>query len=176
MFDWADILAPAAPLMELVFRGTVTFLALMFLLRLVGQREAGGLGLTDLLVVVLAADAASSGLTGGSETIGDGMVVVCTILFWSVTVDAVSYRWPRLNTVLKARPKLLIRDGELNRRVMRREFMSREEVLSQLRLHGIADERDVHRAFVEPNGMVSVIPKPNTQTTEGTETPGSPDS
>lgn len=175
MFDWADIITPSASLLELVFRGTVTFLALMLLLRLVGQREAGGLGLTDLLVVVLAADAASVGLSGGSETIGDGMVVVCTILFWSLAVDAVSYRWPRLGTVLKARPKVLIRDGVLDRRVMRREFMSRDEVLSQLRLHGVTDEREVHRAFIEPNGMVSVISKAG-ETTEGTDTPGSPES
>lgn len=64
MLDWADTFAPSSPLLDLVLRGTLVFLGLMLLLRVVGQREAGGLGLTDLLVVVLVADAASSGLTG----------------------------------------------------------------------------------------------------------------
>src|SRR5690606_31256726 len=66
-------------------------------------------------------------------------------------------RWPRLDRLLKARPKAIIRDGTFDRHVLRREFMTRDEVLSQLRLHGITDPGEVHRAFIEPNGMVSVI-------------------
>ena len=46
MPDWKAIFEPSAPLLELFVRGTVTFLALMMLLRLVGQRESGGLGLS----------------------------------------------------------------------------------------------------------------------------------
>ncbi|WP_448071551.1 DUF421 domain-containing protein [Georgenia yuyongxinii] len=157
MPDWGAIFAPSVPVGELLVRGTVTFLALMALLRLVGQRESGGLGLTDLLVVVLAADAASTGLTGDAATIADGLVLVGTILVWSVTLDALAYRWPRLGAVLKARPRPLIQDGRLNRRAMRREFMSREEVVSQLRLHGIEDPAMVHRAYLEPNGTISII-------------------
>lgn len=103
--DWANILVPSAPFAELLVRGTLVFLGLMVLLRILGQREAGGLGLTDLLVVVLVVDAASAGLTGETHSVGDGFILVVTILFWSVVLDAVSYRWPRLGT------KPLIEDG-----------------------------------------------------------------
>lgn len=169
--DWEGVFVPTTPVVELVARGTVTFLALMALLRVVGQRESGGLGLTDLLVVVLVADAASAGLTGGAESIGDGFVLVASILAWSVVLDAVAYRWPRVGRVLKARPKPLIVDGRLDRRVMRREFMSDDEVSSQLRLHGLTDVSEVHRAYVEPNGMVSVIPRECPETTEALPPP-----
>lgn len=172
--DWASVFLPSAPIMELLVRGTVTFLVLILLLRLVGQREAGGLGMTDLLVVVLVADAASAGLTGDSESIGDGLILVGTILIWSVLLDAVTYRWPTVGRVIKAGAEPLIRDGELNRRVMRRELMNRDEVLSQLRLHGLTHESEVHRAYVEPNGMVSVIPRQDGQDAEDEETEGPP--
>lgn len=164
--DWATILIPSAHVGELLVRGTLVFLGLMLLLRVVGQREAGGLGLTDLLVVVLVVDAASSGLTGNTESIGDGFILVLTILFWSVALDAVSYRWPRLGTVLKARPKPLIEDGTLNRRVMRRELMTDVEVFAQLRLHGIERLDQVHRAYLEPNGMISIVPVKDTETVD----------
>lgn len=147
----------SAPVLEQILRGTITYLVLLLLMRLVGQREAGGLGLTDVLVVVLVADAASSGLTGSAGSITDGMLLVCTILFWSLVVDALSYRWPRFSALVKARPRPLIRDGEMNRHTMRRELMSEEEVISQLRLHGIEDPAKVARAFMEPNGMISII-------------------
>ncbi len=84
-------------------------------------------------------------------------MLVATVLFWSMAVDALAYRSPRLARVLKARPRPLIADGELNRKVMRRELMTDEEVASQLRLHGIEDIDEVVRAYIEPNGMISLI-------------------
>ncbi|MGN0099827.1 YetF domain-containing protein [Dietzia sp. CH92] len=88
-----------------------------------------------------------------------------------MVLDAVSYRWPRLGKILKARPKPLIEDGRLNRRVMRRELMTDVEVFAQLRLHGIEDLERVHRAYLEPNGMISIVPVRDDDTIDP---PGSP--
>ncbi|WP_346533236.1 YetF domain-containing protein [Micromonospora sp. DPT] len=84
-------------------------------------------------------------------------MVVAAILFWSVAVDAVAYRFPRVAALLKAQPRALIENGKLNRKVMLREFITAEEVRSQLRLHGIEDIAVVDRAYIEPNGMISMI-------------------
>jgi uncharacterized membrane protein YcaP (DUF421 family) len=51
---------------------------------------------------------------------------------------AVAYRWPRFAGLIKARPRPLISDGQFYRRLMSREFMTEDEVLSQLRLQGIS--------------------------------------
>lgn len=157
MPDWSELFAVSASPLELVVRGSVTFVALLLMMRIVGQREAGGLGLTDVLLIVLVAQAVSGALGGGQGTITDGLIVVASILFWSVALDAASYRWPRLAALLKARPRLLIEDGRPNLAVMRREFMTREELVSQLRLHGLEDLGQVRRAWLEPSGLVSVI-------------------
>lgn len=161
--DWSMILLPSESMVELMVRGSITFLLLVLLLRLVGQRESGGLGITDLLVVVLVADAASSGMTGNADTIADGMVLAATMLFWSVTVDAIAYRWPAFAHFVKARPRPLILSGRLDRRVMRSEFITEEEVLAQLRLHGYSEIHMIARAYLEPNGMISIIPNSSAQ-------------
>jgi uncharacterized membrane protein YcaP (DUF421 family) len=155
--DWRQVFDVTLPVSELVVRGSVVFLALLLLMRLVGQRESGALGITDVLVIVLVAEAASPGLHGDAESIGDGIIVVATILVWSVAVDAISYRWPRLGRLLKARDRTLIQDGQVSRKVMRREFMTDEELASILRLQGIEDIAMVKHARIEPNGMVSVL-------------------
>src|SRR3712207_9218247 len=90
-----SILETSLPLSELVLRGTVMYLAVFALMRLVGQRESGGLGITDVLLVVLVAEAAAPGLHGDAESLGDALIVVSSILFWSVAVDAVMARRPR---------------------------------------------------------------------------------
>ncbi len=173
MSGWFEVLAPSIPVLELVVRGTVVYLALVGAMRIVGQREVGGLGMTDLLVVVLVVEAAGVGLRGETSSIGDSVILVATVLFWSIVIDAVSYRWPRLSKLLKARPKAIIRDGVFDRHVMHRELMTHAEVLSQLRLHGITDPAVVHRAYIEPNGMVSVIRRDEAELDESPPPPSS---
>ena len=147
----------SVPPLEIVLRGSATYIALLVMMRVVGQREAGGLGITDVLLVVLVAQAAAVGLHGNASSVTDGAVLVLTILFWSVVFDAVSYRWPRLGRLIKPQPRPLIRGGELDQRVLRRELMSREEVSAQLRLHGVEDPAEVEPAFIEPNGLISIV-------------------
>ncbi len=159
MPDWGELFRLSTPIAETFVRGTVMFLTLFAMRRVTGKREAGAHSLTDLLVVVLVAQAAANGLAGDYRGIPDGLLLVATILFWSVALDAITYRWPRLRSVLKSQPTPLIVDGEINQRALRREFMYRDELMEQLRLHGITDVRDVARAYLEPNGMISVIRK-----------------
>jgi uncharacterized membrane protein YcaP (DUF421 family) len=157
MPDWHAIFDPSVPLLEIFARGTVVYLGLLALLRVVGQRETGAIGLHDLLVVVLIAEAIQQGLTGGYNAVPDGLMIVVVILAWSVAIDAIAWRWPRLGSIVKPRPKLLIEDGKINQKALLRELMTYDEVLSQLRLHGIEDPSQVKRAYIEPNGMISVI-------------------
>lgn len=157
MLDWGSTFGTTLPLAELVVRGSVTFLAVLLLIRMVGQREPGALGITDVLVIVLVAQATAPGLYGEGTSVGDALVLVITILVWSIVVDALSYRWPHLGRFLKSRPKVLVDAGRANRKVMRRELMTEDELDSILRLHGVEDITKVRSARIEPNGMVSVL-------------------
>lgn len=161
MPDWSILFTADTPWLELVLRGTIIFFALLVLMRFVGQRESGGLGMSDLLVVVLVGAALGDSLTGGGDNIADGLVPVTTIMFWSVVMDALTYRWPRLTVVLKGRPRPLIMNGRLDRRALRREFISEDELGSQLRTHGLTEFSQVRRAYLEANGEISVLPQEN---------------
>jgi uncharacterized membrane protein YcaP (DUF421 family) len=171
MPEWDAIFLPSVPLLDLFLRGTLIFLALTGLTRIVGQRESGGLGITDLMVVVLVAEAANPGLAGDAKSVTDSLLQIAVILGWSVALDAVAYRWPSIGRILKARPKPLIEDGRLNRQVMRREFLADGEVMSQLRLQGIEDPGRVRRAYIEPNGQVSILTREDPEPTGAPEPP-----
>lgn len=164
MPDLVEIFEPTVPLLEGFLRGTVIYLAVLTLMRTVGQREAGGLGITDVLVVVLVAEAAAPGLHGDGSSVADSLALVAGVVFWSVAIDAIAFRSPRFARLVKSRPKALIRDGEPNRRVMRRELMTDDELASQLRLHGIEDVRGIEHAYIEPNGMISIVRHDGAQT------------
>lgn len=155
--DFAALWIPTTPLLELVIRGSVVYLALFFLLRFIVKREAGSLGVTDLLVIVLIADAAQNAMGDEYQSITGGLVLVGTIVGWSYLLDALAYRYPIWRKIVRPPPIQLIRDGELVRANLGREKITDEELLGELRANGIEDIKNVRSAYIESDGMISVI-------------------
>lgn len=157
--DWKAVLLPDTPLLEIFVRGTVMYLALFVLLRVVRKREAGGVGMTDLLVIVLLADAAQNGLAGDYRSLTDGILLVMVLIFWAAVLDWAAYRSGWMQRLLKPAPLLLVKDGQPQLRNMRREFITLEELRSQMRLEGAEELTDVREAYMEPDGRISVVTK-----------------
>lgn len=157
MPDFSEIFAPQAGVLEMAFRGTVIYWALFVLLRIAGRRDVGSLGTADLLVLVLVADAAGSAMSGDSTSVLDGVYVVATIVFWSVVVDRICYYLPFVDRLLEPERVCLIRNGKIDRAGMRSEYITRTELMEQLRLQGVGSLSTVKRAYLESNGQISVI-------------------
>ncbi len=155
--DWAKTLLPDTPLLEIFLRGTLVYLALFFLLRVVLKRESGGVSITDLLVIVLIADAAQNAMADDYTSIPDGLLLVATIVFWSYALNWLGYHFPRIQRFVHPPALPLIRDGRLIRQNMAKELITEEELKSQLRLQGIEDPAEVKVAYIEGDGRVSVI-------------------
>ena len=155
--DWWFLVLPDKPLAEIVARGTVMYLGLFFLLRAVLKREAGTVGVSDLLVVVLIADAAQNAMAAEYQSIPDGLVLCGTIIFWAFALDWLAYHVPAVRPWLSSPPLLLVKDGKMQPRNMRRELITEEELRSQLREQGIEDLAEVREAYIEGDGRFSVI-------------------
>src|SRR5262245_24085081 len=91
--DWKSVLFPSVHSAELIIRGTVMYLGLLILLRVVLKRQPGQLGMTDLLLITLLADASQNGMAGDYKSLPDGLVLVATIIFWNYFLDWLGYKW-----------------------------------------------------------------------------------
>lgn len=157
--DWGSLFIPTIPLLELLLRGTLIYLGLFFLLRVVLKREAGEVGIADLLVIVLIADAAQNGLSGGYRSITEGLLLVAVIIFWSYFLEWLGYHVPALNRLLQSPPLLLVENGSLLVRNLRKELLTREDVMQEIRAAGLEDLAQVERMYLEGNGQFSIIPR-----------------
>jgi uncharacterized membrane protein YcaP (DUF421 family) len=150
------LFVPELPL-EMVVRGTAMYWFLFALFRFVIRRRLGSVGMADLLVLVILSDAAQNAMSGEYTTIGDGAILVATLIGWTVVNDWLSYRFPLAERLLEPPPLLLVRDGRLLRRNLRAELMTETELLSKLREQGVGELADVARAYMESSGQLSVI-------------------
>ena len=155
---WAPILVPGAPIAELVVRVSAIYLFLWAFLRAVPTRQLGRFGVTDLLVLLLLAASVRMGLTGPNFTVGDAMISATVLLAWDQALNAVAYRVRPLRSLMRQDPIPIVEDGVVNRRHARRELLTEADIMEKLREHGIDSLDRVKRAYVEPDGRISVIP------------------
>ncbi|MBT1702871.1 DUF421 domain-containing protein [Chryseosolibacter indicus] len=155
--DWKKIFVPETPLIEIVIRGSVTYLAIFILLRVVLKREAGTLGMTDLLVVVMLADAIQNGMSDDYHSVTDGILLVCTILLWSHFLNYLGFHFPWIQKLIHPPALLLVKNGVLIKKNLRKEFITEDELMSQVREQGVASLKEVKEAYMEMDGRISVI-------------------
>jgi uncharacterized membrane protein YcaP (DUF421 family) len=154
--DWSALFVPSESLVEIVIRGTVIYLALFLAMRFLPRRTIGAMGPSDLLVVVLIADAVQNAMAGSYESITEGIVLAMVIFGWATLIDWLDYKLPHLH-IAQAGPLPVIINGQLMRKNMQRQQVTEEEVMSQLRQHGQDSPEGVTRAVLEGDGHFSVI-------------------
>jgi uncharacterized membrane protein YcaP (DUF421 family) len=153
---WSQVFGFSTPPLEVVVRGTLMYLCIFFILRVVFKRESGGTGITDLLVVVLIADAAQNGMAGNYQSVPEGLLLVATIIFWSALLNALAFKFQPFRTMVRHKPLVLVRDGCLLRGNMAKELVTDSELFSQLREQGVTGLSQVRMARMEPDGKLSV--------------------
>lgn len=157
--DWSELFGFSLPVVEIVMRGTATYWFLFLLFRFVVRRNIGAVGVADILLLVLVADASQNAMAGEYKTVTDGIVLVSTLIFWNMALDWFSFRFPAFRRLAEPSSLRLVKDGRMLMHNMRKEFISEEELRVKLREQGIDSIDKVKAAFLEPDGEVSVIPK-----------------
>jgi uncharacterized membrane protein YcaP (DUF421 family) len=157
--DWGGMFGLSVPPLELIVRGSAMYLFLFVLFRVVIRRRVGAVGMADILVLVIIADAAQNGMSGEYRSVTDGAILVGTIVAWDYLIDWLNYRVPALRAWLEPPPLVLIRDGRVLYRNLRHEFVTEDELKAKLREQGVTDVTEVREARMETDGQVSVIKK-----------------
>lgn len=157
MPDFASLFSLSVPPAELIVRGTAMYWFVFLLLRFVLRRDIGSIGIADVLLIVLIADASQNAMSGGYESVTDGFILVATIGGWNWLLDLAGYRFPKLRRFLEAQPLPLVQNGKLMHRNLRHELISREELMAKLREHGLERLEQVKLATMEADGEISII-------------------
>jgi uncharacterized membrane protein YcaP (DUF421 family) len=162
--DWSGIFGLTVSPWEMIVRGTAMYLLLFLLFRVVIRRRVGAVGIGDILLLVIIADAAQNAMSGEYKSVSDGAILVATIVAWNVLADWLTYLSPALQKLLEPPPLLLVDRGRMLRGHLRVELISEQELRSKLREHGVADLAEVEKAYMESDGRMSVIKRKETRT------------
>jgi uncharacterized membrane protein YcaP (DUF421 family) len=145
--------------MDIVIRAAVAFLFIFILTRVIGRRELNSLEPFDLILLVMMGDLVQQGVTQNDFSVTGLLLAGGTVGAMTVFFSYLSFRVRALRPVLDGEPVMLILNGQLIERNLKRERLTAAEVAAAARLQQIASLDDVRWAVLETNGQISFIPK-----------------
>ena len=143
--------------MDLVLRTIFVFALILIVTRAVGRRELSSMEPFDLILLVVIGDMVQQGVTQADYSLTGTTIVVATLGSLVVATAYLSFRFKRLRPLLEGTPTLLVSDGRLLERNLRRERMTVEELRAEARLQSIGSLDDIRYAVLETNGRISFI-------------------
>ena len=123
--------------MDIVLRAALAFGFIFFLTRVVGRRELSSLEPFDLIMLIVLGDLVQQGVTQSDYSVTGLVLAAGTIALMQVGVSYVNFRFKPLRSVLEGEPIVLIEDGRVLERNVRRERLTRQELEEQARLNQI---------------------------------------
>ena len=153
-----EIFSLTKPLWEIALRATIVYVAIVVLVRIAPKRNAGAISPNDMLTLIIVGGMGTDAIMGGSTSVGDILILVVIIFLWAILLDKVEYSFPGLRRFLRETETSLIEDGRFNRRNMRREMVTEQELMAVLRKQGVDDPSQVKSACLEADGEISVVP------------------
>jgi uncharacterized membrane protein YcaP (DUF421 family) len=154
---WHDIWHLQVSVGEKVLRAALVYGFLIVALRISGKRALGGASAIDLLVMVLVANAVQNGIIGNDNSVTGAFIGAGVIFALDRTLGYATYRSGRLDGVLNGTPTVLISDGHPIPRALAHEEISLLELEVVARRQGFTSLREVDRATLETNGMISMF-------------------
>jgi uncharacterized membrane protein YcaP (DUF421 family) len=144
------------PVWELVARGSIMFVLVLGLMRLVGKRQLGQVTPFDLTVLMLISEAASDALRADDSSITAAGIVIGTMLLLNLGIGFLSTRWKAFDKVMEGEPAILISKGTVDYEKLFELQVTRNELLAALREQGCVSPKEVDLAVLETNGKISV--------------------
>ncbi|UXI69864.1 DUF421 domain-containing protein [Tahibacter amnicola] len=145
------------PWWHFVVRGAVVYLVLMVLVRIAGKRTVGEFTPFDLLVVILIGETTQGALTGGDNSVLGAIIVAATLVALNYGVGFASTRSRLIDTLTEGEPVIVVRDGRILHKAMRRNNLPESDLEEALRKADVTDPADVQLAVLETNGEITVV-------------------
>jgi len=144
------------PLLEKLLRPVVVYLVLVILLRIFGKRELAQLNPFDLVVLLSLSNTVQNAIIGEDNSVTGGVIGAVGLLTINWLVVRTLYSSPRLTRMLEGSSTVLIREGKIDQKAIKRESLTHEELVEVIHRQGFESLNQVRRCELEPNGTFYV--------------------
>ena len=145
--------------MDIIVRAFFAFVFVFLLTRLIGRRELSSLEPFDLMLLVVVGDLIQQGVTQNDLSFTGLVLAIGMFGLLTLASSYLGFRFRRIRPLLEPEPLILIEDGKVIERNLRKERLTAEEIAGEARLQQIPSLDQIQWAVLESGGRISFIPK-----------------
>jgi uncharacterized membrane protein YcaP (DUF421 family) len=145
--------------MDIVIRAFFAFVFIVLVTRVIGRRELSSLEPFDLVLLIVLGDLIQQGVTQSDYSFTGLVLAGGTFTLLTVAVSYLVFRFRRVRPLFEPEPLILVEDGKVIERNLRRERLTMDEVAAEARLQQIPSLSAVRWAVLETSGKISFIPR-----------------
>ena len=142
-----------------LFRPILIYILALVIVRLMGKRALGELSLFDLVIMAGIGDVITTIGLENRVSLSQGLFFLGLLGGLEILLSLLSFRFPKLSRMIEGSPTVLIKNGRIIPRNLRRENISRHDLQQELRRQGIDEISLVERAVFETSGHISFVLK-----------------
>lgn len=148
----------------ILIRSVILYVLVIFAVRLMGKRQLGELQPSELVITILVSNIATLPIEDVNIPVIVGVTPILSLVCFEVMVSWLDLKLPKLRRLISGSPKIIVRNGCIERDILRELRFSSDDLLMALRSKDIFDISEVQFAIVETTGSVSVMKKPSEDT------------
>jgi len=148
------------PPWELIARTVAIYFILIVFLRVAGKRQMGQMGPTEFVTILLLSNAVQAAMTGGGNSLLGGVISAGILVLASWFVTWVTFKSPRMRTIFRGTPIVLVQKGRIIQSALDRELLTKGDLIKMLRQQGVDRIEDAYLAVLDSEGSLSVARQP----------------
>ncbi|NNU91279.1 MULTISPECIES: DUF421 domain-containing protein [Anoxybacillus] len=143
----------------IIFRTLLLYGVILFIFRMMGKREIGELSILDLVVFIMIGEMAVIAIEQPKDPIFHTVVPMIVLTTAQIAFAYFSLKSEMFRRLVDGSPTVIINNGKIDEKAMRKQRYNFDDLLIQLREKNIKNVADVEFAILEPSGKLSVFEK-----------------
>jgi uncharacterized membrane protein YcaP (DUF421 family) len=144
-------------LIFIFIRSSLVYLVILLLMRIFKKRELTQLSVVDLILILLISNAVQNAMTGPDTTLEGGIVAALALFTTNLSLKKLLDKFPRLDSLFNGEPMMLIYQGKIKTDNLKKSGISKLELETACREHGVKSIEEVDLAILEIDGNISVL-------------------
>ncbi|MEG6572848.1 DUF421 domain-containing protein [[Clostridium] cellulosi] len=140
-------------------RTVILYVLVVAAVRIMGKRQIGELQPSELVVAILISELAAIPMQETGTPLSSGIIPILTLIACEVILSALTLSSIKLRHIISGKPSILIKDGQIDQREMKRLRFTVDDLMEELRNSGYMNLDEIAYAVLETNGKLSVFPK-----------------
>ncbi len=142
---------------DITLRSISVYVFMLFCLRFFGKNQLSQLNAGDVILLLLISNAVQNAMVGQNTSLEGGLIAALVLFTANYLIKQLMFRNSRVRKWIEEEPRVLIKDGQIDNRMLQRSKITTDEILEVIREHGVEQISEVKLAVLEVDGNISIV-------------------